>query len=146
VDYGWKEYKKMLIDSEAVTLSISSTLEAESAVFLPIHGARISQMDITSTPIVRRPYAVHPWNEIMPTTGRKILKLQLQGYFQASSGEALMQQHALSGLPCLIQLSESGTIRFQVIMHILRFNRLQQPTNPDTLRAELQSVGEVMFL
>jgi hypothetical protein len=135
----------MLIDSEAITLSVSSTLDVGSAVFSPLSGVRISQMDITSTPMVRRPYAVHPWNEMMPNTGRKILRLQLEGYFQASSGEALMQQHALSGFPCLVQLTENTTVRFQVVMHILRFSRTQQPANPDILRAELQSVGAVTF-
>jgi hypothetical protein len=136
----------MLRDSETVNLSISSTLDAEMAVFLPLSGVRISSVDITSTPIVRRPYAVHPWNEIMPHTGRKILRLQLEGYVQASGGEALLQHHALSGAPCLIELKEAEALRFQVIMHVLRFSRLQQSSQPETVRAELQSMGEVTFL
>ncbi len=131
--------------SDKITIEIAASLNPSTAIFLPLAGVRVSSFDVTVGNISTRNVRAHNWNELANNAGRRNLRLSLEGYYQASSGELLLQQIAISGANLLVKISSGGAQLLIAQMQLNRFVRLQTLGQIESFRCELQNSNPVQF-
>ena len=131
--------------SDKIIVEVAQNLNVSLAVFLPLHGVRISSFDVRCRNINKMNVAQHNWSETAQNAGRRSILMVLDGYFQATEGEALLQQAAISGDALLAKIISNNDVLLITPMQLSRFVRLQNIGLVENFKAELQNINLVDF-
>jgi hypothetical protein len=131
--------------SDKINVEIAQNLNVSLAVFLPLSGVRLSSFDIRCSNINKSNIRNHNWSETAQNAGKRSIFIAIEGYFQATDGEELLQQAAISGDALLVKIISNNDVLLITPMQLSRFVRLQNIGLVENFKAELQNINLVDF-
>ena len=129
--------------SDKITIEVAQNIVIPA--FLPLHGVRIGNFEISANNVASRNVSVHNWQQSAENAGMRILRLSIDGYFQATSGELILQQAAISGASVMVKILSANVQLLVTQMQINRFIRTQIQGQIESFKCELQSSNLVAF-